>query len=81
MIATQDVKRPVNHKSKHFLSRCDSLLSRIFPRNLWTDINVPDNRAAFSRASEAERNHVRGTVVTKEPAVQLGDCCPSNESD
>jgi hypothetical protein len=81
MIATQHVKRAVDHESKHFLSRWNPLSMGIFPRYLRADINVPDNRAALSSASEAERNHVRGTMVTQEAPVQLGDCSPPNESD
>jgi hypothetical protein len=81
MIATQHVKRPVNHESKHFLSRGDALLSRIFPRNLGANINIPDNRTALSSASKSERDHVRDTMVTQEAPVQLGDCRPPHESD
>ena len=81
MIATQNVKSAVHHKAEDFLSRRNALASCIFPRNLGADINVPDDRAALSRASEAERNHICGTVVTQEAPVQLGDCGPPDESD
>jgi hypothetical protein len=71
MIATQYVECAVDHETEDLLPCGNSLLAGIFPRNLGADINVPDNRAALPRTAEAERNHVRGTIVTKEAPVQL----------
>src|SRR5438309_384282 len=54
MIVSEDVEHPVNDEPQSFFFHADTLSLRICPRNIRTNVDVPNGRRAANRVLQRE---------------------------